>query len=193
MVEIDICHAHLIDGLVRSSKPERILECGFGGGRSHRAIAHAAKYNENMPHYTLVDSWHDWGGDMPPEVHAVIKEHQLNHITKDAKVNVFKSFTTHSMTEQQFIDCARKDTIKYDFIMMDADHQHSHEWAEQVCDELLTSPGILIYHDVDGSYPGLATLPGLLRHKPGYDTVVFNKSTREDEECKRGLLVVFKK
>lgn len=189
MVEIDVAHAKLVHALVCSFKPWNIIEFGFGGGRAHNAIASGALFNRNKPNYTLVDSWHDWNFVMPEEVHATIRRHSLNHKTKDAEHNSFESFAVHTSTERDFVNKALTEGYKYDFIMSDADHQHSHEWSPEVFDKMLASPGVLIYHDVDGSYPGLGCLPNFYDNKG----IVFNRSTREDEECKRGLLVIFKR
>lgn len=189
MIGIDKAHADLIAGLIKSFKPTCILELGYGDGVSHDAIAGAALYNQNKPRYTLVDSWHDWNFVMPTAVHETIRTHSLNHVTHKGEYNTFETFSIVTSTEEDFVKTALSKGMQYDFIMSDADHQHSHEWSPEVFDKLLASPGILIYHDVDGSYPGLGMLPGFYDNT-GY---VFKNSTREDEECKRGLLVIFKK
>lgn len=191
MVEIDTAHARLIEGLIVSFKPTNILEFGYGGGRAHNAICVGARFNQNLPKYTLVDNWNDWNYAMPEEVHKSVNRHMLNHKTGDSNRNTFSHFAVHTKDERDFVN-QRKE--QYDFIMSDADHQHSHEWADVVFHHMLTSPGILIYHDVDGSYPGLAKLPNHFQEYLRNEccATVFNRSTREDEECKRGLLVIFK-
>lgn len=190
MVAIDVAHARLIEGLVMSFKPTNILELGYGGGRSHNAICVGARFNQNSPKYTLVDNWMDWNYAQPEDVHKSVIRHQLNHKTGDSDRNTFSHFAVVTKDERDFVIQSRAFAgfAEYDFIMSDADHQHSHEWAAYVYNELLASPGILIYHDVDGSYPGLGELPAKFQN-----SVVFNRSTREDEECKRGLLVIFKR
>jgi hypothetical protein len=194
MVGIDVAHAKLIEGLIVSFKPQNILEFGYGDGRSHNAICQGVKYNQNKPHYTLVDNWLDWNYQQPEEVHKSVVRHQLNHKTGDAKSNTFESLSVVTSDERSFVNnWSPNYSAQFDFIMSDADHQHSHEWAHYVYDKLLKSPGILIYHDVDGSYEGLGKLPVWFEHMPGNDSMVFNRSTREDEECKRGLLVIFKR
>lgn len=191
MVEIDVAHSHLVEALVRSFKPESILELGFGGGRSHNAIAQGAKYNGNKPTYTLVDSWHDWSGNVPPEAHAAVKRHSLNHKTHDAEENTFHSFTMVTSSEEDFVS-NNIGMMEYNFIMSDADHQQTHKWAIDVFERLLTSPGLLIYHDVNGAYPGLGELPSKFRIRGDCASMVFNRKTRDDEECERGLLVIYK-
>lgn len=191
MISIDLAHAHLIDGLVRSFKPQNILELGFGGGRSHNAIASGAAFNQNKPHYTLVDSWHDWNFVQPVEVHETVRTHALNHVTKEKQRNTFESFSVVTSTEEDFVAKTLLNKHQYDFIMSDADHQHTHQWCADVYHRLLTSPGILVYHDVSEGYDNLKTIKPVLKSIGGL-CMEFNRSTREDEECQRGLLVVYK-
>ena len=83
---------------------------------------------------------------------------------------------------------------RYDFIMSDADHECTHQWFEHVYDNLLADSGILIYHDVNlvtHEYPGLAELYYRCQQL-GYRYHLFNATTRSDERCERGLLVIFK-
>lgn len=189
--EIDVAHAKLIDGLVRAFKPVNILEFGFGGGRSHNAIAMGALFNANQPKYTLVDSWLDNGGTPPDDLHLSVNRHSLNHKHHDRTANTFSHFAVVTSQESDFVRKACSDPDRYDFIMSDADHQHTHEWCGEVYTHMLASPGLLIYHDVNGAYPGLANVEGWLKAR-GAQTMVFNKNTREEEHCDRGLLVVYK-
>jgi predicted O-methyltransferase YrrM len=175
---IDEAHASLIEGLVKAHKPKMILEVGYGAGVSHKAIMAGCKFNQNKPHYVLVDNWHDWNGQYPQEIRDQVRL----HVNKDEPS--LESFTTVCKTEEEYIKSTRD---VFDFIMMDGDHQHSHEWALDVFYTKLNTPGILCYHDVDGAYPGLAGLPDQFAIH-----FVFNKSSKEGEECERGLLVVFK-
>lgn len=187
--EIDVAHAHLIDGLVRAFKPTKILELGWGGGRAHNAIMTGAYFNGNQPEYTIVDNWSQ-EGSQPPDVQASVKLHTMNHITKEKTRNTLSHFGVVSSHERDFIRIvAEQGKAKFDFIMSDADHEHSHEWTDQTF-SLLMSPGILIYHDVGGVYPGLASLVDTYKN---YDSMVFDQKSREDEECQRGMLVIFKR
>jgi predicted O-methyltransferase YrrM len=177
-VKIDVCHAHLVAGLVASHKPDKVLELGVGGGRATDNILEAIAYNGNNPSYTLVDNWIDFGRAMPIEVKERYGE-KINIVTSDEKDFVFST----------------KD--KYDFILSDADHHHTNEWFRYVYDNLLLPNGILIYHDVnlfpeiDGSFPNLLEILEECKNS-NLHHVLFNKSTLPNERCHRGLLVIFK-
>lgn len=189
--EIDVAHAHLIDGLVRAFKPTRILELGWGGGRSHNAIMTAAAFNDNQPEYTLVDNWSQ-EGQQPPDVQASVQLHTMNHITKTRAKNTLSHFGVVTSSEQDFIRILlQQNKATFEFIMSDADHEHTHQWCADVYHKLLTSPGILIYHDISTGYENLKTIKPVLQSVGGL-CMEFNRKTREDEECQRGLLVVYK-
>lgn len=182
MIEIDIAHAQLIKGLICSAKSENILEFGFGGGRSCEAILQAAEYNQNRPNYTLVDCWLDWDGIEPGGFNTV----------KDKYLEYTRGISLIAMREKEAVEKLIQEGRKFDFIMSDADHEHTHEWAENVFNDLLESPGILIYHDADNKqYPGIKEI----RHMDSFEgsaRLLFNRKTRKDEACERGLLVIFK-
>lgn len=170
-VMIDESHASLIYGLVASSKPESVLEFGLGGGRSTRSALDAIRYNHNQPKYTLVDNWMDYGG-IKPDLFAY-ECSGIDFITSDEKDFV--------------LNCQNK----YDFIISDADHHHSHEWFIDTYG-LLNECGIMVCHDVTNSdFPNLRRI--LYQCEAWHiKSVLFNKSSRSDERCGRGLLVVFK-
>ena len=46
-VAIDECHLDLVYGLVRSHKPENVLEIGVGSGRTTAYLSKALEKNEN--------------------------------------------------------------------------------------------------------------------------------------------------
>jgi predicted O-methyltransferase YrrM len=164
---IDQAHCDLIYGLTVSLKPAAILELGYGKGASFKALWHALVYNGLNCHYTLVDDWRAHAGHPP---------HELDELPMEIL----------SMTEAQFY----KDHAKphsYDLILSDADHLHAHEWFAQSL-EMVRQPGLLIYHDA--SNPDHRNLMELdLR---GLRYLLFNKSSRPEEWCERGLLVISK-
>jgi len=183
-LQIDKAHALLIYGLIVAQKPERILEFGLGGGMATDQIISAISFNQNSPQYTVVDNWADHGGQMPKEA----KDYPafVNFVTAD---------------EKDFVSSAKE---QYDFILSDADHYHTHEWFEYVYVKLLAWKGVLIYHDInltDTINYGTHLAPNDLTHlrqiyedtkRWGLSHYLFNKSTRADERCERGLLVIFK-
>lgn len=197
VVKIDVAHADLIYGLVRANKPNRVLEFGFGGGRACRAILDALVMNRNESYYCLVDNWSDWGGLRPVDLDITLKDTQLKATDLGAHKSAI-SIDVLSSSEGYFVGLySDVDIFKYDFIMADADHHHSHEWFADVYQKLLGPGGILIYHDVDGTYPGLASLVKVCQtwdfaFSGRMNFKVFNKSSRVDERCERGLLVIFK-
>jgi len=174
-IKIDLVHAELVKSLVISSKPEKVLELGIGGGRSTDAIIQAIEYNNNKCSFTVVDNWLDFGGIMPQEVQQKYGL-KINIVSSDEKKYIF------SCNE------------KYDFIMSDADHHHTNEWFEYVYDNILNNNGILIYHDVDNVtnvYPNLVDIYKKCNEKK-ISHYLFNKSSLDTERCHRGLLVIFK-
>jgi predicted O-methyltransferase YrrM len=174
-VKIDVCHAALVMALVSCRKPKTILELGVGGGRSTEAILSGLAYNTQPYEYTLVDNWLDFGGTMPPEVEKKYGK-ALKIVTADEKDFVFSN------------------PGQYDFIMSDADHNHTNEWFDHVYENLLNTNGILIYHDinlVEDAWPNLRQILLTCIEKK-YTHYLFNKSSRPEERCHRGLLVIFK-
>lgn len=171
---IDDAHAELIYGLVRAFKPSKILEFGIGYGTSGEQIVNAARYNGNAPSYTIVENWHDFGG-LPVEVGDKFR---------DAKII--------TSTEQLFVHRCLSEGFKFDFIFSDADHRNADKWFDEVYNDVLESPGILVYHDVlSKEFPNLKTI----YHRAvslGLSHSLFSRETRPDERCSRGLLVIFK-
>jgi predicted O-methyltransferase YrrM len=171
---IDEAHASLVTSLVACRKPRTVLELGFGAGRSCRSILNGLAFNGVSYSFDLVDNWLDFDGKPPAEV------------AKPEYASV--KFTTQG--EKDFVfSCNRK----FDFIFSDADHIHTQDWFEHVFDNLLDREGILIYHDVTNAQ----FFPNLLRIytdaiRRDVHHMLFNYSSRKDERCDRGMLVLFK-
>lgn len=171
-IKIDEAHSRLINSLVCSQKPTRILEFGFGSGSVTDAILEALKFNGSPSFYTVVDNWADWGGKMPWT--ARLFENKVAFCNGD---------------ESAFV---RKVVAEYDFIVCDADHQKTHENWQLIFDNLLAQGGIVVFHDVtNGEFPNLEMILTEVRNCACMH-VLFNKNSRTDERCDRGLLVVFK-
>lgn len=181
-IAIDINHAALISALVSANKPTKILEVGYGSGRSCEAILRGLDYNEQPYEYTVVDCWADyeWGGKVP---HDILKKYE-------GRVNFVTDY------EEHYIKSIQNKT--YNFCVLDADHHRTQEWFEYVYDNLLEENGILIYHDVNlfedknqGAFENLREIYYKCKEK-GYQYHLFNKSSLSHERCIRGLLVIFK-
>lgn len=166
MIAIDRAHCDLIYGLIASSKPRDVLELGFGSGASSLAIRMAIRFNQSACNYTIVDNWYDWQGNRPglhmPDFVRIVDQ-----------------------DETEFCNSLKPDS--FDFILSDADHANAEKNAGRLYYALRES-GIMIFHDVTN--PGWPNLR-MLQHSYA-SSVLFHKSSREDEECDRGLLVVFK-
>ena len=173
VVKIDANHANLVCALVMCTKPRRILELGFGAGEATRSILVGLRYNKTAFEYTVVDNWVDFGGTQPA-------------ITTNEEFSSVKFITSG---EYEFI---KEPHALFDFIFSDADHYNTQHWFEHVYTNLLGRGGILIYHDVTN--PGF---PNLLRIytdsvRKNYNHILLNVSSRPDERCGRGMLVIFK-
>jgi predicted O-methyltransferase YrrM len=172
IVAIDDNHVQLIKSLVMCNKPKTILEIGIGSGIVTKAVIDASRYNNISTFITCVDNFLDWGGKPPVGLVDL-----LNECTSFVRSN-----------EKDFIYSTAE---KYDFIVSDADHQHTHEWVSKTYD-LLNTGGILIYHDVTNKeYPNLYEI---VRYVQRYNInhVLLNRSSLPNERCERGLLVIFK-
>jgi predicted O-methyltransferase YrrM len=174
-IQVDDAHVALINGIVKSQKPQRILELGLGSGTTTDAILDGLTFNQQPYEFTLVDLWLEpgWNNQCPPE--AVEKySPYIDIITSDEKTYVFS--------------CAKT----FDFIMSDADHMHTQEWFEYVYSELLEPGGTLLYHDVTDMY--FPNLKEIYEKCKQYELrfTLFNKNSRADERCQRGLLVIYK-
>ncbi len=174
-VKIDDCHVSLIFSLVKSHKPNSVLELGFGSGNSAKAILSACGYNQKKCKYTLVDNWMDFGRKIPDEFQEYLDENwTIDVVTSE---------------EKDYIDSCSE---TFDFILSDADHSSCHRWFDRVYNDILNPGGILIYHDVTSpEYKNLYGIVVVCALK-GLSHVVFSKSSRPDERCERGLLVIFK-
>lgn len=180
MLEIDQCHIDLISSLIKTSKPKKVLELGFGSGKSSRAIIDALKFNQTEFNYTLVENWVDWNYKPQYDQVQFLKGEGISLVNSDELHFVFSTQDT------------------YDFILSDADHWNTDKWFEYVFKNLLNDGGILIYHDVSlGPHKNVdlyfKNLDNIYYKAKGMGLKMlhFNKSSRDDEKCERGLLVIF--
>lgn len=170
-VAIDDNHCSLIYSLIICQKPSRVLEFGFGFGASAGAVRQALEYNQIPFQYTIVDNWQENGGVMSDRALAM---------PNTAFVQADESKFVANCQEQ------------YDFIICDADHDRTQDNWLGIYENLLYPGGIVILHDVyNSSFPRLREMVQDCMER-GLRHVVFNQSSRNDERCHRGLLVVFK-
>jgi len=182
-VAVDDCHLDLVYGLVRSHKPDTVLELGVGSGKTTAVLIKALKKNEKFKKITLVDNWIDWKGNKPTHIHEL--EEYIDLVESDEKEFVFS--------------CNKS----FDFIFSDADHWNTDKWFEYVYDRILSNNGILIYHDVsreenfpihdrtETRFPNLENI--LIKCKQrGISHVHLDKCSTPGEKCFRGFLVIFK-
>jgi len=172
-VKIDECHAFFAKALIMTRKPQKILEFGFGAGEATRAILEGLAFNRVPFEYTLVDNWLDFDGrrsqrSFSPTFRAV------RFVTQDESVYVSSCQDS------------------YDFIFSDADHFGAERWFPDVYDRLLKPGGTLVYHDVKNPmFPNLHEIYDGVRRQ-NLDHLLLDRSVREDEQCERGMLVIFK-
>jgi predicted O-methyltransferase YrrM len=174
LVKIDASHVEFLRALVMCQKPRRVLEFGFGTGEATRAILAGLHYNRQGFDYTVVDNWLDFRG-VQPEVTWAPDYQSVSFVTSSEKDFVFACQSG------------------YDFILSDADHDHTQEWFDLVYHRLLAAGGTLIYHDVTNSvrFPNLLSIYAEVVRN-GYRHVLLNRNSLPDERCDRGLLAIFK-
>lgn len=172
-VKMDDCHIQLIAALVLAAKPKSLLEIGVGTGACTVAIVEAAKANCNDAEITLVDGFNDWDFK-EPEGFERIAPH----------VKFVQS------QEKDFVLEASRQGRKFDFIVSDADHAHTGEWAKETV-SLVVSGGILIYHDACPEWPSVEYATSVARFA-GMQALFFNKSSHPWERCERTLCVLQK-
>ncbi len=171
---MDQNHINLIASLVTCSKPSSILELGIGSGAVTRVLMDSADYNQRFNNQmftaiTCVDNFLDWGG---------VEPRGIAELPVDLVVS----------SERDFIASYHR---KFDLIVSDASHEHAHEWMNKVF-SILNPRGVIIHHDVmNPDYPNLRLITERVIEL-GWSHVVFDKSSRQDERCWRGLLVAFK-
>lgn len=77
-------------------------------------------------------------------------------------------------------------TAEWDFIVSDGDYFRAHEHVKDYR-RILRRGGILAIHDTKNSeFPNLGTIREQL---DGFMKMEFSESTRDDEQCERGLLI----
>jgi len=165
--EIDLAHNCLIFGAVLSSKPKKALELGIGNGYATMSILSALKYN-GIGTLTSVDNWQDWDGKEPKHIEGL----------RRMGVNVIE------MDEGDFV--RNQPDNSYDFLLSDADHTNSGDWAKDVF-RIMKPESFMFFHDVEG-YDSPKKYVKLCKEK-GLAHFVFSKNSLEDEQCNFGMLM----
>jgi hypothetical protein len=169
---MDQCHADLIYGAAVAFKPSRILELGVGTGLITKRLLEAIQFNE-VGRLTCVDNWLDTNGK-PPDFFDALPE----------------PFNTQSprfrlCDERSF--CFGCKSNVYDFLVSDADH--SGDWPQEHF-RICTPGALMFFHDTNTpEYAGLYRLESIVKEL-GWPCIHFKKSSRPDERCERGLLMV---
>jgi predicted O-methyltransferase YrrM len=169
-VSMDLAHNALLLGAVASLKPDAVLELGVGAGYTSGAILQALAWNQKG-RLTIVDNWHDWRGREPPHAQQ-LREAGARIVIRD---------------EESFVKRCKANT--YDVLVSDADHSRSHLWLDQHL-RIVRPGGLMFFHDTaNPAFPNLARiLEGVQERKLWH--YHFTASSRPDERCHRGLLMV---
>lgn len=171
-IMIDKPHVLLIYGVAISHKPLKVLELGIGSGLVTATLLHASIYNNIKTEITAVDNWSQWEGAGKPQ-----------HIDQLSSYGVK---VIHS-EERAFVESA--ETNYYDLIVVDGDHEKGHEWADKIF-KLLSPDGILFSHDIL-LFPNLKKYIDLAKEN-NMSYKLFHKSSRPDERCERGFIMIMK-
>lgn len=172
---IDICHSLLLFGIIVAKKPKNILELGIGTGVGSETILNALKYNQQNYTYDALDNLYDLGGNLSQTYLDNLKQNNVNIIVSDEKPYVEKC-----------------ENNKYDLIISDADHLNAGEWVDHII-RICKNNGIIFCHDVaNEGYPSLKKYIDYVKNNsiPHY---LFNSSSRPDEKCERGWLMIINK
>lgn len=161
MIEIDDNHRELIAAFIRCQKPNKILELGFGTGKTTLAIMQAIASN-NRGQLTVVDNFHDWCGKRPPHL-------------------VDKGFELVVSSEADYVNASPPES--WDCIIADADHSGTDRVMWGLL-QMLKPKGFIFVHDVRSTiFPNLQSIPRSLHG------LTFDQSSQLGEECHRGLFI----
>jgi len=172
---IDICHSFLLFGIIAAQKPKSILELGIGTGVGCETILNAVKYNQQDYNYDALDNLYDLGGNLSNDYINKLKENKVNIVISDEKSYVEKC-----------------ESSKYDLIISDADHLNAGDWVDHIV-RICKNNGIIFCHDVcNEGFPSLKKYIDYVKDNsiPHY---LFNSSSRQDEKCERGWLMIINK
>lgn len=170
-IAMDSNHCLHIIGSLLSKKPDNVLEIGIGKATLTAGLVMGLRYNRKG-RLTCVDNWIDWGGNEPSEI-AVLREAGVTIIAP--------------VEEKDFLYGCPSNS--YDFVVSDGDHFNCDQWVDQYI--RITKPdGFIYFHDTNNCmFPNLDTIRQRVKQL-GLPHFHFTQSSREDEQCERGLLFV---
>jgi spermidine synthase len=168
-VMMDEAHYRLIEGYAYALKPDFILELGMGSAELTNRLLKIIDYNARGE-LDVVDNWYDWRGIRPDHV----PEH--------------KQLTIHEMDEKEFVTGM---IGRWDLIISDGDHYHTHEYVDRLLNSL-THTGVAFFHDVlNSDFVNLwEIVMYVMRNNRKFSYKIFDTTSRDNERCERGLLLV---
>lgn len=173
-VRMDDCHIELVCAVMMAAKPQSIVEIGLGSGALTMALISLSFRIGHPVSITVVDGFNDWNFERPAGLSAIEPWVLLR-----------------KMDERDFVQGSRAAGDLYDFVISDADHAHTGEWAEDTC-EIVTPGGILIFHDSDSVHcPSVRHAVNVAR-RSGMQELLFNKNSLPNERCHRGISILQK-
>ena len=173
---IDVPHGMLILGALLSAKPKNVLEIGIGTGFITNLLLDGISYNQ-IGELTSIDNFHDLGGNLPNST--------LENLKTKPNIKIIAP-----IEEKDFVFSIEEN--QFDFIVSDGDHLHAGEWAEQIF-KILKPDSFMFFHDVNNpGYPNLMNYK-ILADKYNKPNFLFKDSSRQDEDCQRGILMVINK
>jgi predicted O-methyltransferase YrrM len=169
---MDVCHYLQIIGSLLAKKPEQVLEVGIGTAQLTAALVMGLRYNGTGV-LTCVDNWSEWRGVEPAGIVAL----------RESGVRVVAP-----VSERNFLSECPDNT--YDFVISDGDHRNVDQWVDDYF--RITRPnGFIYFHDTNNNsmFPAISRVLERVQEL-GLPYYHFIKSTRPEERCERGLLLV---
>lgn len=169
MAVMDAAHAALVYGLVAASKPQYVLELGIGQGALTQAILQALQFNE-YGRLTSVDNLSIFGGTQPDHF-PFLMQLGAQIVIRD---------------EKDFCENIAKDDT-FDLLVADADHSFDHMNSYS---RIVKTEGIILIHNTGFDGEQGFRYPFEWAANNDYPYRLFQTSSRKDENCGRGILMV---
>jgi len=170
---IDLNHIILILGTLLSAKPENILELGIGTGKTSEILIQGIKYNKKG-YLTCVDNLMDLDGNMSREIFESLKKRNISIVQSNERDFVYRTGDN-----------------QYQFLVSDADHLAANQWINEIF-RIMSPNSFCFFHDIGPNYSNLLEYK-IKSDELGKPNYLFNISSRPEENCERGLLMVINK